>query len=307
MQLSNLTQPPLNTTLLGVIKGALDYHGIDATTAAAFGVSGHAFLINIHEQLCPSGPYCWNGDAAVPLVRNLGLAMTDLGFFSPDSSTEDRAAVEKTLREKLDAGIPCSMVNMDHQLITGYDDDGFTAAQPWDACVDTTPAKLTFGTWAEFGDNFHANFYVIEKVPPADRLTAICASLDYAVDLHQNPSAHSMDKYGVGPNAYDNWIAAVPQCGASHGNWWNAMVWSECRSMAATYLSEIGEQCAAVAQQAAHLSQTYGQIAEALSTVSNKEMDPADKISLLSETKEQESAAVTSLTSLVQSLREGSA
>ena len=45
---------------MGVVKGAMDYSGIKTSDARAFGGSGHAFLINVHRQLCPSGPHCWD-------------------------------------------------------------------------------------------------------------------------------------------------------------------------------------------------------------------------------------------------------
>ena len=59
VRLMNLKQPPLNTTMTGVLKGVSDYHGLNLSEPMIYGLSGHAFLINIHVQLCPSGPYCW--------------------------------------------------------------------------------------------------------------------------------------------------------------------------------------------------------------------------------------------------------
>ena len=56
MTIENLMMPPYSTTLVGVLKGALDYHGIEYSTPLVYGLSGHAFLINIHKQICPSGP-----------------------------------------------------------------------------------------------------------------------------------------------------------------------------------------------------------------------------------------------------------
>ena len=55
----NLKMYPFETTLMGVLKGVADYFDIAVSDAWLFGGSGHAFLINIHEQLCPSGPYVW--------------------------------------------------------------------------------------------------------------------------------------------------------------------------------------------------------------------------------------------------------
>ena len=49
VSLHGLKQPPYNTTMMGVVKGALDYYGIARTPGDAFVLSGHAFLMNVHE------------------------------------------------------------------------------------------------------------------------------------------------------------------------------------------------------------------------------------------------------------------
>lgn len=298
MKLENLAMPPFNTTLMGVLKGALDYYGIETSAAKAFGLSGHAFLINIHEQLCPSGPYCWNGEPARPLIENLGLRVTGLGFFGPGSAATERAAVEQRLRDALDARVPCSLLNLENQLILGYDETGFITAQPWAPKADFPPARLSFGSWRELGDSFHMNFYVFERAKPADPAAAILASLDYAVDLHRNPSKHSWPCYGIGPDAYANWISAAPECGSSHGNWWNATVWSECRRMASEYFAEMRGWPGGVAQTAAGLSVAYAAIADNLARLSDKEMDVAEKVALLQETQGKEAAAIEKVVDL---------
>ena len=48
----------------------------------------------------------------------------------------------------MDEDSPCSLLNMENQLITGYDDTGFDTAQPW--CPhnkDFPPRRLSSGTW----------------------------------------------------------------------------------------------------------------------------------------------------------------
>lgn len=120
MKITHLTMPPLNTTLIGVLKGAAAYFGLAHSDPMLFGASGHAFLINVHEQLCPSGPYCWNTAGFDRLIGNLGVRRTDLGFFGPDSRAQDRGQVEAQLRSALDQGIPCALLNLENQLITGY-------------------------------------------------------------------------------------------------------------------------------------------------------------------------------------------
>ncbi|MHC4502891.1 MAG: hypothetical protein ACYTFI_06270 [Planctomycetota bacterium] len=293
MELDNLKMPTLNTTLMGVLRGVLDYWGVQTSTPTIYGGSGHAFLINIHEGLCPSGPYCWKREEFVRLIRNLGVERTDLGFFSKDASAEERRKLEAALKGHLDAGTPCSLLNMENQLITGYDETGFFTAQPWAPKVNFPPGRLTFGSWKEFGDEIHVDFYSYGRLDPADEGTVVADSLEHAVDLWKNPTKHTSEPYGVGPDAYDKWIGAVKEGrGSSHGNWWNAMVWSECRSMAARYFAEICEKLPSVASQAAGLSEMYGAVAEELAKASDKEMASEEKGRLLEDARAKEEKCI---------------
>ena len=143
-RLANLKQPPLNTTMMGALKGASDYHGLKLSGPMIYGLSGHAFLINIHVELCPSGPYVWKRKNAKPLIANMGMKMTDLGFFGTDAAPEARAKIERQLREALDKRIPCSLINLENQLIDGYDDAGLFTAQPWAPKMSFPPDRLSF-------------------------------------------------------------------------------------------------------------------------------------------------------------------
>lgn len=302
MNLTNLKQPPFNVTLMGVIRGALDHYGFKITDAMAYGGSGHAFLVNIHEVICPSGPYVWNYDRFIQLVRNLGLEMTDLGFMNAGRTTAEREQLEQTIRQYLDQGTPCSVCNMENQIVIGYESDRFLLSQPWPGMDDLTPATLTFGTWAEFGKEVHANFFTFKKIAPPAEIKAIRESLKYAVDLFANPGTYSMPNYGIGALAYDNWAKAVEKGhGTSHGNWWNGQVWSECRSRAADYFAEIaGTVPVNAAASARELSAAYREIAAGLERISDKEMVPAEKIRIIKDLKERELNAVNSIKTLLK-------
>ncbi len=295
-RLNKLRQPPFSTSLVGVVKGALDYYGSDVTAAAAFGGSGHAFLVNIHEQLCPSGPYCWRYDEFYPLVRNLGLEMIELGFIGRDSTPEERAAVERKVREHLDHRQPCAVGNMDNQLIYGYDDDRLLAIQPWATCCDTTPPTLTLGTWAEFGEELHATFWALRRAPAADESKVIRDSLRHAVNLFQNPGRYNLERYAIGPAAYDNWARAIEGGhGASHGSWWNATVWAECRAMAGAWFGEIAGRHGSISADAHGLSAAYKEIAARLGVLSNKGLDASKKVRIVREVKALEQEAIGSV------------
>ncbi len=58
-QLKSLRWKPRWVSHLGCIKGCLDFSGIDISDAWLFGATGHAFIINMHEVVCPSGPTAW--------------------------------------------------------------------------------------------------------------------------------------------------------------------------------------------------------------------------------------------------------
>jgi hypothetical protein len=289
MELTNLSMPKFNTTMLGVLRGVVTYFGLPGSDAILFGGSGHAFLINIHRQLCPSGPYCWNHAPYIRLIANLGVEMTDHGFFSPQRSEKERERLDALMVGLLDAGVPCALLNMENQLITGYDDTGFLTAQPWAPCVDFPQKHLTFGTWAEFGADYHVSFFTFSRCEPQSQPVIFRDSLQYALDLIANPTAHTSDAYGAGLRAYDYWICAVNDgAGASHGNWWNGTVWSECRQMAAQYLREIGAALPDIRELAEPLAERYATISANLERAADKAMDAGEKVALLAETRELE-------------------
>lgn len=283
----NLGMAPYNTTLMGVLKGVADYYGLRATGAWLFGASGHAFLINIHEELCPSGPYCWNPETFRGLVGNLGILMQDLGFFSTDSEPSERAKIEEILRRNIDAATPCSLLNMENQLISGYDEAHFILQTPWpNVELPITPATLTFGTWKELGEEVHVDFHAFTKTTVAGDETAIRQSLGWAVDLAHAPGRYTEKPYHAGLEAYDAWIDAVRNGhGSSHGNWWNGTVWSECREMAAGYFTEIGQRQPTISQKAGKLSTQYRRLADLLRKASDKDLVGDAKIKILQEAK----------------------
>jgi len=291
MQLGNLRQPPFNCTMMGALRGALDYYGSPVSDAILYGASGHAFVLNIHRELCPSGPYCWNPEPVDALLENVGLRREPLGFFHPGSTAEERATVESRLRESLGAGAPCMLLNMENQLITGWDDTGFLTAQPWPG-MDFPPKHLTFGSWAELGAQFHVDFHVLHRCEPADLRKAVADSLRYAVDLWRNPKAHTGEHYGMGPDGYANWSAAVEAGhGASHGNWWNGTVWAECRARAADYFREAAPLLPSGAD-AAVLTGEYAAIAARLDQCAGKELKAGAKVALLAEAAGREDACI---------------
>jgi len=297
-RIENLKMYPFNTTLMGVLKGVFDYYDISLSDAWLFGGSGHAFLINIHEQLCPSGPYCWNPKTFYELLRNLGIEMKDLGFLHRGSNPEEIKHVEEVLKKYIDENVACSFLNMENQLIFGYNDKQFLVRQPWPKDdLPITPKTLTFHTWKDLGDEVHINFYSFAKIEKAEDETIIRHSLSYAADMVREPKRWRQEHYYIGLEAYDAWIQAVrDRFGSSHGNWWNGTVWSECREMASKYFVEIASKYkGSISEKAMNLSRQYKGIAELLHKASDKKLADDEKIKTLLSSREAEESCINEI------------
>jgi hypothetical protein len=232
--------------------------------------------------------------------------MHNVGCYSFDTSLEERHAVEQILREHLERGFPCALLNMENQLITGVDETGFLTAQPWAPTVDFPPKHLTFGSWEELGREIHLNFFTFDKKVPVSDLNAIRHSLRFAV-LLANPTYLHPDggDYSSGLSAFDTWSDAIAQGdGTGHGNWWNGTVWSECRHMAGKYFEEIAEHYPAITSRAIELATRYTSIGHLLYRVSDKTLPPDEQIALLVKAKSIESSCIPLLTELADQMIE---
>jgi hypothetical protein len=300
MLLENAKVPPFNSTLMGMVKGVADHYEMTLSEAMVYGGSGHAFMINIHETLCPSGPYCWNRVPFYKVLRNIGIAMKDEGFFTNKNTQEDRQRIEDLLRRNLNDKDPCGLVNLEYQLISGYDETGFIASQPWAPKNDFPPKHLSFSSWSELGNGIHINFFTFKKVAASSEKTTIVDSLRYAQDIYRRPASHTSAPYATGSGAYDAWVKAVEAGhGAEHGNWWNATVWGECRSFASSYFGEIARRYPDVAGPCNSLCADYKSLSDKLLRVSDKGLAADKKISLLKEAKEMEQSCIDRLDAVI--------
>lgn len=298
MLLKNINVPPYHNTLMGIIKAVSDYYSLNISDAMIYGGSGHAFMINIHDELCPSGPYVWNHKPFYSLLEGLGITINDIGFFSNENSLKDREDIETIIKDHLNSNNPCALVNLEYQLISGYDETGFITSQPWSE--EFPPGHLTFSTWEEMEDEIHACFFTFDNTEPIDTKTIVINSLKHALSLNDSPNLHTSQPYYTGLKAYDVFIRAVEKgYGSSHGNWWNAAVWGECRKMAAEYFIEIGKRFKEVDVIANELTEDYKLISQGLIKVAEKEVSVKPKIELLKEIKSLEYKAMFKITEML--------
>ena len=173
--------------------------------------------------------------------------------------------------------------------------------QPWEC--DFPPPGLTFGSWREMGSEIHASFYSYSRVERLDTAFSIQRSLLYALDLTASPEDHTLTGYTCGTKAYDVWIQGVNDgLGSTHGNWWNATVWAECRKMGAEYFREIARGYPACSELALELARCFDGISRNLEAVSKAELPAGDKAGLLAKARDAENGALPLMEKLAENI-----
>ncbi len=224
---------------LGCIEGCLDRLGVSITRPWLYGGTGHAFVINMHETVCPSGPTAWSGEMLVTLAPNLGYKVTSLMAekTQPDFAAKQEEAW-KFVRKCVDAGTPCYGWELewpDYAVIFGYDDAGYYFSGPGcDAGKGPKP-------WKQLGVSDIGMLYVasVERCKPAADVKVVKDALTAAVKFAENPGEWVFPKYRSGPAAFDVWAKALEDGTAGRfGHGYNAAVWAECREVAVAFLEE---------------------------------------------------------------------
>ena len=242
-ELANLHWSTKWVSHMGCIKGCLDYLGIDVSEAWLYGGTGHAFVINLHEGVCPSGPTTWNTSGLAALGGNVGYA-SDCVF--GDKGDDDFAGIQmrawEHARQAIDRGIPCygwELEIPEFYVVYGYDDVGYYYSGPGcDAGQGPKP-------WQELGDTGIGvvELYSIAPGRAAGDATTVKEALAFALEHARNPPGWIFEGYRAGLEGFDNWIQALQKGVASDmGMRYNTGVWAECRRFAVGFLEEARER-----------------------------------------------------------------
>ncbi len=238
-KLENLRWKPMWVSHLGCVKGCLEYLNIEVSNAWLFGATGHAFIINVHEVVCPSGPTAWNTEMLFKLGKNVGYAID--GVFGSksagDFAEKQKLAWEKT-RQAIDDGLPCYGWELDipeFYVVYGYDDKGYFFSGP--GCDSGKGPK----PWKELGDTEIGivEIYSVKPEQAADDVITVKEAFSFALEHSKGPEKWIFPKYKAGLAGFGNWIHALEAGKADgFGMAYNAAVWSECRNFAVSFLKE---------------------------------------------------------------------
>jgi hypothetical protein len=244
VKLQELQWSPKWVSHLGCIKGCTDCLGLDISDAWLYGATGHAFVINVHTELCPSGPTAWKTEKLFELGPNAGYKIDGIFGFKggPDFPDVQKKAWEHA-KQALDQGFPCygwELEIPEFYVVYGYDEReeapaGYYYRGP--GCKEGKGPK----PWQELGDTGIGvlELYSLRPGQPADDGTTVKQALTFALEHAANPKEEISDDYRAGLKGYDNWIAALAEGKASDmGTRYNTGVWLECRQYAAGFLQE---------------------------------------------------------------------
>jgi hypothetical protein len=242
-ELQGLHWSPRWTSLVGCIKGCLNYMGLKVSEARLFGASGHAFVLNIVHSLCPSGPTDWDTSRFFELGQNIGYRIENINGYFPKQA-DDLAAAQKEawdfVRSSLDEDIPCFGWELDipeYQVIYGYDSTGYYISGPGSESSRGPIPWQNLGR-SEIGV---VSVYNVRSTEPSENTKTICDAFSYALELGYNMRKWTDSSGGLA--GYDAWIREMEKGSAGlFGLTYNAAVWAECRRFAVEFLKELQDQ-----------------------------------------------------------------
>ena len=235
-QLDGLKRSPVWMTHMGCLIDCAAYLEVDASPAWIYGGSGHAFALNIHEVICPSGPTAWAAEKCNKLAANVGLQVEDLSAYKTDEDVAaKRQAIWQKVKAAIDAGHPAFGWELDipeWYLISGYDDDGNYLFVNFDETVK----RKHHGALGESGIGVTAAC-IVKPTKAADDRTVVREVIAFALEHGAGKDSHEV--YRTGLAGYDLWIKTLEDNKAiGFGQAYNGVCWAECRRYAVQFLEE---------------------------------------------------------------------
>ncbi|MFO8144632.1 MAG: hypothetical protein R6T89_02700 [Candidatus Syntrophosphaera sp.] len=227
------------SSFMGCVKACADHLGCGHSTNWLYGVTGYAFIMNIHPVVCPSGPTAFDNSFLIGNAGALGLGFDTINFSKrdPDFEKKQREAHAK-VQKALGEGIPVFGWELDlpeYYLLAGADSTGYLFFD-MDRQIKGCPWEK-LGT-SEIGmvEIHSLSCLTMENEP----LLQVRSALQFLGEYHSDPQKYALEGYTQGTAGYDVWIEAM-QNGETDplGLPYNARVWHEARSHAVGFLMEI--------------------------------------------------------------------
>jgi len=258
---------PAWLTWVAATTGCLKALGVECDTVDVAGYSGYAFVMSVHEKLCPSGPTVFNWGLLSSGVERLGRSTMSFHGGKCGGSEQDFRAAQEFVRREVEAGRPCVLWGAyvpEFAIAVGVEGDSYLVRSFKPLMGDPEPPIPLDQLQAPGGAYVLAFPASVEVVrADADRQAVFHARemLSYEVG---NPH------YANGLAAYDQWIAALGVGDLpAHGNSYNAQCWAEAKRCAHQFLARLAERNPAVAEPLGRAAKAYGEASEAMGVVAH--------------------------------------
>jgi hypothetical protein len=229
------------TTFLGCTAACSNYLGYQYSPAWIFGVTGGAFIMNIHPDLCPSGPTAFDNSFLKANAEALGLHFDGVNAWKgAGDCTQSQKAAHDFAGKAIEKDIPCFGWELgipEYYLICGTDAKGYLYRD--------FDRQIKHCAWDSLGISdigmLEMNSVSRKEFTPSLEKQAR-AALEFLQVYHADPASFALPGYTQGLQAYDVWINAMRD--GKPDMWglpYNAAVWSEARAYALGFLRELKE------------------------------------------------------------------
>ena len=208
-----ITYPPAWLTWVAATTGCLRALRVECDHADVAGFSGYAFVMTVHEELCPSGPTVFAWKELLPGMAHLGRRA--VAYHHPechseghksDSTREGCRMVFGAAEAEIRAGRPCVIWGTyvpEFGIAVGVEGDAYHVRSFKGAMGQPEP-PIAFDEVQAPGGPYTLTFpEPVQRDPAAGDRFAI----SHALGILKAPSPDT--KYATGLDAYDQWIAAL--------------------------------------------------------------------------------------------------
>lgn len=296
---------PAWLTWVAATTGCLKALGVECDTVDVAGYSGYAFVMSVHEKLCPSGPTVFDWGLLSSGVARLGRSTVSFHGGKCGGSDQDFRAAHELVRREIEAGRPCVLWGAyvpEFAIAVGVEGNSYLVKSFKPFVGDPEP-PIPLDQLQVPGGTYVLAFPASVEVARADAdRQAVFHALEMLSYEVGNPH------YANGLAAYDQWIAALAVGDLpAHGNSYNAQCWAEAKRCAHQFLARLAERNPAVSEQLGRAARAYGEAAEAMGVVAgifpfpdadNKVSDPdvrAKAVPALRAAKAAEARAASAL------------
>ncbi len=251
----NFSPPDCLISYLGAMTALLRARGIRCDLTDVAGMSGYAFIINIHPELLPTGPVAFDWEVLIEGTRALGVEVELVAVARGDNDEANFTELFQRVREEIEAGRPCIVWGAgdgpQFGLVTGYRQDRYvvTGAKGKREEINYDQLKAVWRIAAIFaGERFEPEYRREER-----------KAVVRAVRLLHGTVACFDAEYFSGVRAFSVWGDAVARGRADYeGLIYNLLCYYELQLLAAGFCVRLAKkhpQAAPDLKNAAHCFQ----------------------------------------------------